>query len=76
VNVALEFHEKSRGRDLLDRLTSQAGVDVNVVRGRLTENEARYELRLSGLRKRLQKAFRLCAGPGVDCRVLSLRSGS
>jgi len=76
VNLALDFHGGSRGRDLLKRLASQAGVEVMVVRGRLTENESRYEIRLQGLRRKMQRAFRLCTGTGANCRILSLKSGS
>ena len=71
VNLALDFPERSKSRDLLRRLAAQSGVDVNIVRGRLTENEARYEIQLKGLRAGVEKSLRLLTGPGVTCRVVA-----
>ena len=70
VDLALAFPGKSRAVDLLRKMALRAGVDLRVLRGRVTESEARYEVRMRGIRGRIEKAVRLCAARGAENPII------
>jgi len=74
VNIALEFPERRHARELLRQLAAQSGAAFDVVRGRVTQSEARYVIKLRGLKRGIAKACRFFTGRGVGFRVLASES--
>ncbi|HZL72849.1 MAG TPA: hypothetical protein VFC86_10335 [Planctomycetota bacterium] len=69
VNLLLDFGDRLQARSHLDRMSRAAGRAMNIVRGRLTPDQAHYEIRLRGSRRTVGRALRLCRGEGIDLRV-------
>jgi len=76
VDISLVFPGKTRAVDLLHQAAHRSGVDLEVVRGRVTEREARYEVRMKGLHDRIEKAVRMCAERGARRRILKSKAGA
>ena len=69
MDLVLGTADRPQARRLLERMAHASGLALNIVRGRVTALEARYEIRLRGSHRKVAQALRLCRGEGVDLQV-------
>jgi len=73
LRIRISCPRRIRGEPIVHLLTHDCGVIPNLLRGRLTRQDAWLELELSGPRKNLRKALNFLRRKGVRVRRLEPR---
>jgi len=78
VHVNVTFPDRSLARPVLEEIGRDRGLTVNILRGRITEEIATFELEVTGAARRVDDLIRLSAtwGTTVGSPPLILARGS
>ena len=70
IKFKMTFPEKMIGDPILYRLSQDLGVAPNILRGRITENDAWLEVELIGVEENIGKAVEFLGEQGVSIEKL------
>lgn len=69
VHMNVKFPDRSLARPLLENLGRDRALSVNILRGRITREEASFDLEVTGSKRRVDDLIRLSATWGASVGV-------